>query len=194
MRRSLRSALGALIALAPAAASAAEPTRMRDGGVAVGGRQVKCDNVRTRFDRDLPNLGAVAPEARLLLLNPGLLRRYSGTVQLFVFFHECGHTKVGASELDADSWAVRRGVRDGWLDRTGLANICRSFENAPETRTHPSGKRRCANLDRIFATVEAETAREPNRSTASTTSGGTAPTAKPQLVAGPRLVRSSVLR
>ena len=48
-------------------------------------------------------------------------------------------------------WAVRRGVRDGWLNRTGLAPICSSFGNASETPTHPSAARRCSNLERCFA-------------------------------------------
>jgi hypothetical protein len=77
-------------------------------------------------------------------------------VRLFVFTHECGHISVGDSELDADCFAVNRGVGDRWLDRKGLKEVCDSFEGAPETDTHPSAKRRCANLDRCFAKAMAE--------------------------------------
>jgi hypothetical protein len=101
------------------------------------------------LDPRLPNLGVAAPG--VLVLNPGLLSRHSETVRLFVFHHECGHHHVGASELKADCWAVSEGVKQGWLDRGGLAEACRSFGNAPATSTHPSGARRCANLDRCFA-------------------------------------------
>ena len=34
-----------------------------------------------------------------------------------------------------------------------LAQVCRSFGNAPETSTHPSGASRCASLDQCFANV-----------------------------------------
>ncbi|MGE0699883.1 MAG: hypothetical protein AB7O57_12380 [Hyphomicrobiaceae bacterium] len=187
---------------------AEEPIRLaRAGGsLELAGRQVRCENVRMRLDRDLPNLGAAAPDERLMILNPSLLRRYSNAVQLFVFHHECGHTKVGASELAADCWAVGQGVRDGWLGRNGLAQVCRSFENAPETSTHPSGKRRCANLDRCYATAELKwsgIARLASGPVAPASSAAlatrarvvrTAQTAAPTLVSGPRLLRSSYLR
>src|SRR5690606_26605346 len=68
----------------------------RDGGIAMAGRQVRCERVELRLDRDLENLGAAAPDDGLLVLNPLLLRHYSKTVQLFVFHHECGHHRVGA--------------------------------------------------------------------------------------------------
>jgi hypothetical protein len=132
-----------------------------------------------------------------MILNPALLGRYSKSVQLFVFHHECGHHHVGRSELSADCWAVAQGVRDGWLDRNGLAQVCRSFGNAPETDTHPSGQRRCANLDKCFAKAEVEHARTAAaKSTAAQTLAVKTAAAPPPplLVAGPRLVRSSVFR
>jgi len=138
-------------------ASAAEGVRMGQGGtLTVGGREVRCGTIRTRLDQSLPNLGVAIPEMRLLVLNPAILRRQSETVQLFVFHHECGHHHVGGSELGADCWAVGRGVRDGWLDAQGLVRVCGSFGDAPETPTHPSARRRCANLDRCFADANAE--------------------------------------
>jgi hypothetical protein len=171
------------------AAAHAEPARVtRDGGVVVAGRQVHCDNVRTRLDRHLPNLGAAAPDDRLLMLNPRLLSAYGKTVQLFVFHHECGHHHVGESELEADCWAVSRGVRDGWLDRTGLGEVCESFEDAPETSTHPSGRRRCANLNRCFASAGRQVARAGKAAVGrDLTQVSSAP---PRLVAGPRLLWS----
>ena len=54
------------------------------------------------------------------------------TVRLFVFNHECGHLSVGDSELDADCYAVNRGVREHWLDRKGLNQVCDSFEGVPK--------------------------------------------------------------
>jgi hypothetical protein len=188
------------------ASNAAEPARVvRGGGVEVAGREVKCANVQTRLDRRLPNLGAASPEARIMILNPTLLRRYSETVQLFVFHHECGHHQVGQSELGADCWAVGQGVRDGWLDRNGLVDVCRSFNNAPPTPTHPSGQRRCANIDKCFAKAEFEIAQlKPAPAPKPATPPVAVLPAKavparaadptPQLVTGPRLIRTSVVR
>jgi hypothetical protein len=170
---------------------AASPARINaDGSIDIVGHRVRCDNVQTRLDRRLPNLGAADPVSRILLINPSMLARESGVVQLFVFHHECGHHRVGASELGADCWAVERGVQSGWLDRPGLASVCDSFGSAPETATHPSARRRCANLDRCFA---AANARRPNSGPTDVQSAS-ARQAYPRLVRGPVLVRSGVLR
>jgi hypothetical protein len=118
-------------------------------------------------------------------------------VRLFVFHHECGHHHIGASELKADCWAVTEGVKQGWLDRVGLAEACRSFGDAPPTPTHPSGARRCANLDRCFAAASTAQARLQQAKQQSTTAAlMTASIARdaPKLVSGPILVRSGILR
>ena len=192
----LGGCVATLLLPTPSSSLAADGSKSRhNGAIEVAGRQVQCANVVTRFDRHLPNLGAASPEARLMILNPALLRRYSKPVQLFVFHHECGHLHVGQSELAADCWAIGEGVRDGWLDRVGLGQVCRSFENAPETDTHPSAQRRCANLDRCFAKAEAEQM-QAVATKAPTLSVSTAKPAitPPKLIATPRLVRSSTTR
>ncbi len=170
--------------------SASPISQQRDGAVTIAGRVLRCGSVRNVLDPRLPNLGVAAPG--LLVLNPGLLSRHSESVRLFVFHHECGHHHVGASELKADCWAVSEGVKQGWLDRGGLAEACRSFGNAPATPTHPSGARRCANLDRCFAAaIAAHPKQQPARTTvvsASVTRDA------PKLVSGPTLVRSGILR
>lgn len=189
--------VGAALALAGGLATCGEAMAQaqrsqRGGFIELAGRQVSCSNVRTRFDEGLPNLGAAAPDESLMVLNPRLLGRYAKPVQLFVFHHECGHHRVGASELRADCWAVGEGVRNGWLDRNGLAQVCRSFANAPETETHPSGRRRCVNIDRCFKTAEADVARDQTKRQRE--AEAKAIRTSPKLVSGPRLVRSSVLR
>ena len=127
-----------------------------DGSIQMETQNLRCGGVRSVLDSRLPNLGISVPDARLLVINPTRLARQPGTVRLFVFYHECGHHHVGASELSADCWAVRQGVRDGWLNRTGLTQICTSFGNSPETPTHPSAAQRCSNLDRCFARTDSQ--------------------------------------
>jgi len=179
-------------AIAASATVALAQTHESRSVMQLAGRQVRCDQVQLRLDRQLENIGAAAVDEHLLLLNPRLLGRETRTVQLFVFHHECGHHRVGGSELKADCWAVDRGVRDGWLDRNGLGQVCRSFDDAPETDTHPSGRRRCANIDRCFAATEVAVAREKTEQQSRIVAKAAAKV--PKLVSGPRLVRTSVLR
>jgi hypothetical protein len=157
----------------------------RDGTIEIAGRSLSCSGVRIRLDRSIPSEGAAAPG--IVLLNPSMLRSQPDSVRLFVFHHECGHLHVGESEMEADCWAIGRGVRDGWLDEKGLKDVCRSFDGMPETDTHPSAKRRCRNLDRCFAKAQARTqvAAAPP----------TAPqTAMPTLVRGPTLLSTGIVR
>jgi hypothetical protein len=150
----------------------------RNGSLSVAGRSLRCGSMRNVLDPRLPNLGLAAPG--VLVLNPRLLNGQSNTVRLFVYHHECGHHYVGGSETGADCWAVRQGVRQGWLREQDLGQVCRSFGNGPATATHPSGASRCASLQRCFANATATQARRLRQSAA-----------PPKLVSGPTLVRSS---
>jgi hypothetical protein len=164
-----------------AAQSAASPVSLqRDGAITMAGRALKCGSVRNVLDDRLPNLGIASPG--VLVMNPRLLTRQPQTVRLFVFYHECGHHHVGGNEMRADCWAVGEGVREGWLDRKGLAQVCASFNNAPPTPTHPSGRARCGNIDRCFAS-----ATQRQKTAATPKSPG------PKLTAGPTLVRPGVV-
>ena len=175
--------------------SASPISLQRDGTVAIAGRVLRCSGVRSVLDPRLPNLGIAAPG--VLVLNPGLLSRHSEVVRLFVFHHECGHHRVGASELKADCWAVTEGVKQGWLDRAGLAEACRSFGGAPATPTHPSGARRCANLDLCFAAATSALAKQRQarqQPTGAILVTGSVTRDAPKLVSGPTLVRSGTVR
>lgn len=156
---------------------------LADGTLEMGGRKLNCPDAETRIDRRLPNLGAASPDEQTLWLNPRMLARETPTVRLFVFHHECGHIQVGPSELGSDCWAVTRGVEAGWLDREGLQEVCDSFEDAPETSTHPSGKRRCANLDRCFAAASAKKRPAPKPEVASAPATAPVPAAAPPAAA-----------
>lgn len=162
-----------------------------DGSLEIDGRKLQCGSARSKLDSRLPNLGLSIPDEGLLIFNPALLRRQPKIVRVFVFHHECGHQHVGGSEMGADCWAVNRGVADGWLDKKSLTQICRSFGNGPDTSTHPSGARRCANLDRCFTVAMASLARQKRVAAASVPAASRPP---PQLVSGPILVRTGFVR
>jgi hypothetical protein len=155
----------------------------RDGTLTIAGRALRCGNMRNVLDHRLPNIGMAAPG--VVVLNPHLLDRQPQTVRLFVFHHECGHHHVGASEVAADCWAAKQGARQGWLNRRGIEQVCRSFGNRSATPTHPSGASRCAALERCFAGVAGTRAVSPAGATGR-------PAAK--LFSASKAVRSGVLR
>jgi hypothetical protein len=157
------------------AQSAQSIAKQRDGTVLIAGRSLRCGKMRNVLDPGLPNLGLAAPG--VVVFNPRQLSRWPDTVRLFVFHHECGHHHVGGDEMAADCWAVKEGVRHGWLSRDGLGQVCRSFGNGPATSTHPAGSRRCASLDRCFTTAVAALAKE--KAKAATIEAQAAPAAPP---------------
>ena len=184
---------------AVSAQSAQGIAKQRDGTVLIAGRSLRCGSMRNVLDPRLPNLGLAAPG--VVVFNPRQLGRWPDTVGLFVFHHECGHHHVGGDELAADCWAVKSGVREGWLNRDGLGQVCRSFGNGPATSTHPAGARRCASLDRCFTTAVAALAKE--KAKAATIEAQAAPASPagaanaadpassgPKLLWGPTLKRS----
>ena len=172
---------------AGAAYAASAFSERPDGALQIDGRTLRCGNARSKLDARLPNLGMSMPDARLLVFNPTLLARQTGMVRLFVFHHECGHQHVGASEIGAHCWAVRRGVSDGWLKEKGLAQICRSFGNAPASSTHLAAAARCANLDRCFAVATESVAQQKRLAAARSAAHA------PQLVSGPTLIRTGTV-
>jgi len=143
--------LGAGLYSLPASAKAQE---LIGRSVTLGGHELQCNNAQIMVDRTLPSEGAADDDN--LILNPDMLKDQPETVRIFIFKHECGHLTVGDSELAADCFAVHQGVREQWLDRKGLNQVCESFGGDPETDTHPSGEHRCRNLDKCYAEALAE--------------------------------------
>ena len=89
-------------------------------------------------------------DGSVIEFNPDILAEYSYEVQWFIFYHECGHIHIGGSELAADKYALGVAHREGWLTERVASRICDSFHNAPETSSHPSGRRRCRHIFERF--------------------------------------------
>ena len=153
--------------------------------VTLGGHKLNCNNAQIMVDRTLPSEGGAGDD--FVILNPDMLKNQPETVRIFVFKHECGHLTVGDSELKADCYAVQQGVREHWLDRKGLDQVCQSFDGAPETDTHPSAARRCRNLDQCFAAALATEAKAnpaaPNATPVPVTAASAKPAPKKAVVA-----------
>jgi hypothetical protein len=191
MRLARILAAGAVACLLAVTLPFGPASAQREGSdsVRIAGRMAQCKGARIVSDSNLPSEGAAAPG--VVVLNPRLLNVLPGAVRLFVFSHECGHHAVGESELEADCWAVRQGVREGWLDAKGLVQVCESFEDAPPTATHPSGRKRCSNLDKCFATAVAGL--QAGRPTGAAQPAAPS-VAAPRLVSGPTLLSSGTVR
>lgn len=148
----------------------AKAQELMGNSVTLGGRKVQCNNAPILVDYDLPSEGAADDGS--VFLNPDILNGQPEIVRIFVFKHECGHLTVGGSELAADCFAVHQGVREQWLDRKGLDQVCMSLDGEPESDTHPSGKRRCRNLNKCYVEALAERrARSPVTAVAVLTPG-----------------------
>jgi hypothetical protein len=191
------SALSPLPLAKPQPPASKQPpiAKQKDGTMLIAGRTLACGRNRHVLDRGLPNLGLAAPG--VLVFNPRELNRWNDTVRLFVYHHECGHHKVGGSEMGADCWAVKQGVRDGWLTHDGLNQVCRSFGGGPATSTHPSGASRCASLSRCFNTAVAALAKTKATADAKAVPGAPPPSSAtpdsgPKLVQEPSLKRSGM--
>jgi hypothetical protein len=152
----------------------------------VAGHTLRCGSMRNVLDRRLPGLGLAAPG--VVVFNPRLINRQSNTVRLFVFYHECGHHHVGGSETGADCWAAKQGVRQGWLKREGLSDVCRSFGNGPATPTHPAGAVRCKSLQQCFTTAVAEQERRSKQAAKTNAPPNNTDAEAPALVSGPTLM------
>jgi hypothetical protein len=177
------------------ASSASAQTVDRDGSFKLAGRSLRCGRARNIVDRKIPIEGMSAPG--MVILNPSMLQQHPENVRVFIFHHECAHQHVGGDELGADCWAVKRGVTEGWLDKKGLGEVCRSFGDAPESATHPSGRRRCRNIDRCFAAaVASQPPSTPPAASSSTVHAVRAEPrpSQPKLIAEPKLVRTGVVR
>lgn len=179
------AALCLLLVLGFGISSTSAMVLRRDGTLNVAGHTLRCGTMRNVLDPRLPGLGLAAPG--VVVFNPRLINRQSNTVRLFVFYHECGHHHVGGSETGADCWAAKQGVRQGWLTREALPDVCRSFGNGPATATHPAGSVRCSSLQQCFSTALADKEQRAKQA-AKTSAPPKTEAAAPELVSGPTLM------
>jgi hypothetical protein len=119
------------------------------GELKLDGRQQVCGQRPTVIDSQLDDYGAAYPG--FLILNPRLLAKVSTPVKLWIFAHECGHQFRGPDEETADCFAVQRGRRQGWLDETGLEEICQFISPAKGDSMHFAGSHRCEYMRKCFA-------------------------------------------
>ena len=137
-------AAGALLAAAPVSRgleASPEEKVLAPGSLRLAGRYMGCGHTPTLISHTFWDYGGA--KKGMIILNPTKLDGLSDAVRLYVYTHECGHQVYGPRETRADCYAVERGKREGWLDATGVDEICAFLQHRPGDWVHPPGPKRC---------------------------------------------------
>ena len=121
------------------------------GKLTIDGTRMICGKRPTVMDPTLDDYGGAFDG--FLILNPRLLKRLPKQVKLWIYAHECAHQFRGGDEAVADCFAIKRGVRRGWLNATGMQQICKFIWSAPASQMHQAGPERCNLMRRCFKEV-----------------------------------------
>lgn len=126
------------------------------GKLKIAGRRVACGRRPSVMDPTFDSWGGAYPSQRYIILNPRKLRGLTPAVKLYVYAHECGHQFRGYDEDTADCFAIRRGVRRGWLNDAGMDQICRFISTLKGDYLHPPGPVRCTRMRACYKKVVAK--------------------------------------
>jgi len=114
------------------------------GGLKIDGVSVNCGTRPTVLNPNFDSWGGAFPG--FLILNTKKIEGLSTQVKLYIYSHECGHQFIGADETKADLFAIRRGVKWGWLDAEGMEEICTFISQLKGDAVHPPGTKRCETM------------------------------------------------
>lgn len=116
------------------------------GALKIDGIPVHCGTRPTVLNPKFDSWGGAFPG--FLIMNTAKIQGLSTQVKLYIYAHECGHqfATVGANETKADLFAIRRGVRWGWLDAQGMEEICTFISKLKGSAVHPPGPQRCETM------------------------------------------------
>lgn len=123
--------------------------KIEHGHLKLDGHPVSCGTRPTVMNADLDSWGGAFPG--YVILNPDRLRGLPTQVKFYIYYHECGHQFIGASETKADCFSIRHGVKRGWLDDKGMENICTFIAKLKGDRVHPPGTQRCQDMRQCYA-------------------------------------------
>ena len=135
------------------------------GALTIDGRRVNCGKRPTVLNPNFDSWGGAFPG--FLILNTKKITGLSTQVKLYIYSHECGHQFEGADEIEADRFAIRRGVKWGWLDAQGMEDICAFISQLKGDSVHPPGPKRCDIMRKHYQTLiesEARTSRATSSS------------------------------
>jgi hypothetical protein len=119
------------------------------GQYALDDRHVDCKSLPTVLNPHLDDYAVSFP--KFIVVRPDMMAKPSTTVKLWIYYHECGHEFVGPDESNADCYSVTQGVKEGWLDASGLDEVCSFISAAQRDATHFAGPQRCLAIRACYA-------------------------------------------
>jgi hypothetical protein len=118
------------------------------GQLKIDGMSVTCGKRPTVLNPNFDSWGGAFPG--FMILNNKKIIGLSTQVKLYIYSHECGHQFEGADETKADLFAIRRGVKRGWLDAEGMEDICAFISQLKGDAVHPPGPQRCETMRKYY--------------------------------------------
>ncbi len=131
----------------------------------IGGVSVSCSDFRgvavrtTRMD-DLGDVARawVVSRMPIITIDSKWMATLPDKMQLFFYFHECGHHTLGhiyvpttSSENEADCWAVKRGRKEALFSREDVVSFAPVFAHSKGSRAgHLPGPERAKHLLACF--------------------------------------------
>jgi hypothetical protein len=128
------------------------------GKLTLDGQSVNCGKRPTVLNPNFDSWGGAFPG--FLILNTKKMSGLSTQVKLYVYSHECGHQFIGADETKADLFAIRRGVKWGWLDAQGMEDICVFISQLKGDAVHPPGPKRCEVMRQYYRELSGGSAQQ----------------------------------
>lgn len=89
--------------------------------------------------------GSISPFP-VIVYNPLVLQQLPTSLGLFWLAHECGHQKGYANETQADCWAVKTGMAQGWFTIETLYQAALMLQNNSGDWTHLPGPQRVQSM------------------------------------------------
>ena len=141
------------------------------GALKLDGKSVNCGKRPTVLNPNFDSWGGAFPG--FLILNNKKMNGLNAQVKLYIYSHECGHQFIGADETKADLFAIRRGVKYGWLDAQGVEDICTFISQLKGDAVHPPGPQRCETMRNYYRQLVDKDAGQQAKAPASTTKAQT---------------------
>ncbi len=120
------------------------------GRLSLAGRRVGCGKRPSILDPEFDTWAGAYTNPGFIIVNMRYMRKENKTVQLYIYSHECGYQFRGFDEDTADAFAIRRGVRQGWLRQSGMKEVCRFISRVPGDSEHPAGTVRCRRMIVVY--------------------------------------------
>ena len=123
------------------------------GQLRLAGRRVMCGKRPSVLDPEFDTWAGAYTDPGFIIVNPIYMEQETAVVQLYIYAHECGHQFRGFDEDAADAFAIRRGVRQGWINDGGMDMICEFISKVPGDSEHPPGPARCKRMKKVYVDI-----------------------------------------